>query len=219
MDIGTKLQKARLQAKLTQEQVAEALGVSRQTISNWENEKTYPDIISVIKLSDLYAVSLDHLLKEEQPMSNYIDYLEESTNVVKSKNKLSRQLIIITYLVIWAFSLIFFWFFTSGSDAMGYSLMFLWILLPVTTFVLSLLIGKGDHWGRYKWISSLIFGLMYMLAEYGTFSAANMVSFDKFNLPSLGMIPAGAIISLLGIGLGTVIRKFRSRQKTNSSTY
>ena len=212
MDIGTKLQKARLQAKLTQEQVAESLGVSRQTISNWENEKTYPDIINVIKMSDLYAVSLDHLLKEEQPMSNYIDYLEESTNVVKSKNKLSRQLIIITYLVIWAFSLIFFWFFTSGSDAMGYSLMFLWILLPVTTFILSLLIGKGDHWRRYKWISPLIFGLMYMLAEYGTFSAANMVSFDKFNLPSLGMIPVGAIISLLGIGLGTGIRKLRSHQ-------
>ena len=212
MDIGTKLQKARLQAKLTQEQVAESLGVSRQTISNWENEKTYPDIINVIKMSDLYAVSLDHLLKEEQPMSNYIDYLEESTNVVKSKNKLSRQLIIITYLVIWAFSLIFFWFFTSGSDAMGYSLMFLAILLPVTTFILSLLIGKGDHWGGYKWISPLIFGLMYMLAEYGTFSAANMVSFDKFNLPSLGMIPVGAIISLLGIGLGTGIRKLRSHQ-------
>ena len=160
MDIGTKLQKARLQAKLTQEQVAESLGVSRQTISNWENEKTYPDIISVIKMSDLYAVSLDHLLKEEQPMSNYIDYLEESTNIVNSKNKLSRLLIIITYLVIWAFSLIFYWFFTSGSDAMGYSLIFLWILLPVTTFVLSLLIGKGDHWGRYKWISPLFFGLM-----------------------------------------------------------
>ena len=212
MDIGTKLQRARLQAKMTQEQVAESLGVSRQTISNWENEKTYPDIISVIKVSDLYAVSLDHLLKEEQPMSNYIDYLEESTNVVNSKNKLSQQLIVITYLGIWAFSLIVFWFFTSGSDAMGYSLMFLWILLPVTTFVLSLLIGKGDHWGRHKWIASLAFGTMYMLAEYGTFSAANMVSFDKFNLPSLGMIPAGAIISLLGMGLGTGIRKLRSRR-------
>ena len=214
MDIGAKLQRARLQAKLTQEQVAEALGVSRQTISNWENEKTYPDIISVIKMSDLYAVSLDHLLKEEQPMSSYIDYLEESTNVVSSKNKLSRQLIVITYLVIWAFSLIFFWFFTSGSDAMGYSLMFLWILLPVTTFILSLLIGKRDHWGRYKWVASLAFGIMYMLAEYGTFSAANMAAFNKFNLPSLGMIPAGAIISLLGMGLGAGIRHLRSRKNT-----
>ena len=48
MEIGSKLQGARANANLTQEQVAEALGVSRQTISNWENEKTYPDIVSVI---------------------------------------------------------------------------------------------------------------------------------------------------------------------------
>ena len=41
------------------EQVAEILGVSRQTISNWENEKSYPDIISVIKMSECYDVSLD----------------------------------------------------------------------------------------------------------------------------------------------------------------
>ena len=48
MEIGSKLQGARANANLTQEQVAKALGVSRQTISNWENEKTYPDIVSVI---------------------------------------------------------------------------------------------------------------------------------------------------------------------------
>ena len=51
-DIGSKIKAARLEKKLTQEQVAELLGVSRQTISNWENEKSYPDIISVIKMSE-----------------------------------------------------------------------------------------------------------------------------------------------------------------------
>ena len=64
MDIGTKIKDARSAAQLTQEQSAEALGVSRQTISNWENSKTYPDIVSIIKMSDLYGVSLDQLLKE-----------------------------------------------------------------------------------------------------------------------------------------------------------
>ena len=61
MDIGAKIKQARMEAKMTQEQVAEGLGVSRQTISNWENDKTYPDIISVIKMSDLYDISLDKL--------------------------------------------------------------------------------------------------------------------------------------------------------------
>lgn len=48
MEIGNKLKKSRLESKLTQEKVAEEIQVSRQTISNWENEKSYPDIISVI---------------------------------------------------------------------------------------------------------------------------------------------------------------------------
>lgn len=45
--------------------VAEELNVSRQTISNLENEKSYPDIFSVIELSSLYSISLDDLLKGE----------------------------------------------------------------------------------------------------------------------------------------------------------
>lgn len=85
MEIGNKLKKSRLESKLTQENVAEEIQVSRQTISNWENEKSYPDIISVIKLSDLYNVSLDELLKGDSEM---IKHLEESTNIVSSNKKL-----------------------------------------------------------------------------------------------------------------------------------
>lgn len=207
MDIGTKIANARLKAGLTQERVAEELGVSRQTISNWENEKTYPDIKSVIKMSDLYHVSLDHLLKEEVPVNEYIEYLDESTNVVNSKKKLSELILIATYLGIWAFALIIFWVFTSGSDAFGYSITVLWILLPVTTFVISFIAGKNDYWSKYKFVVSLVLGSMYMLAEYATFSAANMMAFDKINLPSISMLISGSVISLLGIGLGTMIRK------------
>ena len=99
-DIGSKIKAARLEKKLTQEQVAEILGVSRQTISNWENEKSYPDIISVIKMSDCYEVSLDYLLKGEQKMNTYYDYLEESTNVVKSNKKLTGAILLNIILMI-----------------------------------------------------------------------------------------------------------------------
>ena len=141
-DIGSKIKAARLKKKMTQEQVAELLGVSRQTISNWENEKSYPDIISVIKMSDYYEASLDYLLKGEQKMNTYYDYLEESTNVVRSNTNRNKIITMLSYLLIWAVAMIVFWFFTSGSDAMGYSLMFLWIILPITTFVVSIIIGK-----------------------------------------------------------------------------
>ena len=58
MEIGKKLKDARMKSGFTQEMVAEKINVSRQTISNWENEKSYPDIISVIELSSLYSISL-----------------------------------------------------------------------------------------------------------------------------------------------------------------
>lgn len=85
MKIGDKLKNARLDKKLTQEEVAEKLFVSRQSISNWENNKTYPDIGNVIALSDLYQISLDELLKGSD---NFMKHLEESTNIVESNKKL-----------------------------------------------------------------------------------------------------------------------------------
>ena len=85
MEIGKKLRNARTRSGFTQEKAAEEIGVARQTISNWENEKSYPDIVSVIRLSTLYSVSLDELLKGDEEM---IDHLEESTNIVNSNKKL-----------------------------------------------------------------------------------------------------------------------------------
>ena len=97
MEIGKKLKNARIEAGLTQEKAAEKNNVSRQTISNWENEKSYPDIISVIALSDLYSVSLDELLKGDQKMA---EHLEESTNVVKSNKKLTGAILLNIILMI-----------------------------------------------------------------------------------------------------------------------
>ena len=90
MEIGRKLKEVRMKSNLTQEQVAEKLFVSRQTISNWENEKSYPDIISIIRLSDLYSISLDELLKGDRKM---MEHLNESTNIVRSNRKLTGAVI------------------------------------------------------------------------------------------------------------------------------
>ena len=74
MDIGNKLLRARTKANLTQEQVAEALGVSRQTISNWENEKSYPDVNSLVLLSEVFQTSIDNLIKGD------IEIMKEKIN-------------------------------------------------------------------------------------------------------------------------------------------
>ena len=63
MEIARQIKKLRSEQGLSQEALAEKVYVSRQTISNWENEKNYPDIHSLLMLSELFGVSLDELIK------------------------------------------------------------------------------------------------------------------------------------------------------------
>lgn len=72
MQIGQKLQEARHARGLTQEAAAELVGVSRQTISNWERGKSLPDVLSVIRMSEAYDCSLDTLLKGDPQMQDKI---------------------------------------------------------------------------------------------------------------------------------------------------
>ena len=63
MDISSQIKKSRNSKNLSQEELAEKVFVTRQTISNWENEKSYPDIHSLLLLSSIFDVSLDQLIK------------------------------------------------------------------------------------------------------------------------------------------------------------
>lgn len=63
MELGKQIKKYRNNINLSQEQLAERIFVSRQTISNWENDKNYPDIKSLLLLSKVFEVSLDDLVK------------------------------------------------------------------------------------------------------------------------------------------------------------
>lgn len=148
-------------------------------------------------------------------MSNHSDYHAENTNIAKNKAKLSKIVLIATYLGIWAFALLTFWFFISTSDAMGYSLVFLWIVLPVSAFVLSLLIGKNNYWGKLKWTAPVVFGIMHMLAEYVTFSVKNMIaiSFTRINAPHFELILIGGFFSVIGLCIGNLVYHIKSNSR------
>ena len=202
MDIGGKIKKSRTDAKITQEQAAQALGISRQTISNWENERSYPDIISVLKMSDLYSVSLDYLLKGEGPMKDYLDYIEESTNTVKSKTRLSKLLLVLSYLVIWAFNIMASWRFSAGSITEAQAGGVQWLMLPAVTIILSLLIGKNNYWGKHKWLAPIGFGLMFMLSVYASYGMRESLNFNRVDLQTLSFFFIGTIASMIGLALG-----------------
>ena len=63
MEVGTQIKKYRSNMGISQEELAEKVYVSRQTVSNWETGKNYPDIHSVLLLSSVFNVSLDQLIK------------------------------------------------------------------------------------------------------------------------------------------------------------
>lgn len=83
MNLGNKIQEIRKKNKMSQEEFAEVFNVTRQTISSWENSKSYPDIETLIKLSDKFDISLDILLKEDKIMIKEID--KERKNYRKIK--------------------------------------------------------------------------------------------------------------------------------------
>ena len=87
MRIADKIKNARIQKGYTQEQVAENLLVSRQTISNWENGKSLPDIISIIKMSELYELSLDEMMKGDKAL---LKKVERDVGAVKAEKKLIK---------------------------------------------------------------------------------------------------------------------------------
>ena len=63
MELGKQIKNCRQVANLSQEELAERVYVSRQTISNWENDKSYPDVHSLVLLSEIFQISLDKLIK------------------------------------------------------------------------------------------------------------------------------------------------------------
>lgn len=65
MSLGTNISYLRKQKKLTQEQFAEKMNVTKQTVSRWESDKIIPELSKLINLSELFACRLDTLVKKE----------------------------------------------------------------------------------------------------------------------------------------------------------
>lgn len=94
MTLGEKLSKLRKEYNYTQEQLADILGVSRQSISKWESDIAYPETDKLIELGKLFDCSVDYLLKEDviekngAQASGFTEKVEEiSRKVMTDKNK------------------------------------------------------------------------------------------------------------------------------------
>jgi len=100
MELGKQLKKYRNETGLSQDALAEKVFVSRQTISNWENDKSYPDVKSLLLLSEVFHVSLDQLIKGDVEKMKQQIQTEDRNQFNKTGNIFTVLLISFIVLVI-----------------------------------------------------------------------------------------------------------------------
>lgn len=102
MELNKQLKKYRIQQKLSQENLAEKIFVSRQTISNWENGKSYPDIQNLLLLSEIFDVSLDELVKGD------VEHMKKKISNTKLKKLSNTFFVLLVILLIFPIPIAFF---------------------------------------------------------------------------------------------------------------
>lgn len=130
MNVGARIKKHREKQNISQDELALKVFVSRQTISNWETNKSYPDIKSLTMLSDIFHVTLDDFIKRD---------IEEMKKVV-SKEKIEKFNIMSYIFLVEMLILMFSAYPLFKID--GYIGAIIWAMFFVVTFVTAIIIEK-----------------------------------------------------------------------------
>lgn len=169
MEIGKQIKKYRSEMEVSQEELAERIFVSRQTISNWENDKNYPDLKSLLLLSSLFGVSLDILVKgdieqmKEEIKTEDIKYFQRSDRI---------RFILLLSTILLSFPVMVLWLWLFDFPAIPFPK----IKGSTTTF----LIIMGTSWGTFM--------LLYALTVFFARRVSKLM--NKFDIKSYREIVA-----------------------------
>ena len=105
MELGKQIKMYRQEAHLSQEELANRVYVSRQTISNWENDKSYPDVNSLVLLSEIFQISLDKLIKGDIEVMKDVIQKEE----IEKMNRYGRIYTIMLIATVVSAAPLFMW--------------------------------------------------------------------------------------------------------------
>lgn len=170
MEIGQILKEKRNEYQLTQEQLAEKIFVTNKTISNWETEKTIPDIESLIRLANLFDLSLDNLLLEESDIVKDIKQKEIAFNIQKS--------------------------YIFGAQLTN-SLLFLFLFLPAISEYF--FISSSMYIPLFLIVCSNVYTILVLEKEVKKFEGTNL-EVSKFTKISKVYFIIGIIICLFSLG-------------------
>jgi transcriptional regulator with XRE-family HTH domain len=122
MELGEQLQKLREQKNMSREELAQEMNVSRQAVYKWENNKGYPDIENLIKLSDLYNITLDELIKGDRSFQKKIVIDKKKNNI----EDLSDPGFLVGIILVFVGLFLDLGTFSAGITILGFLTMFLY---------------------------------------------------------------------------------------------
>ena len=165
MQFSDKLKQARQQHHLTQMQVGTQLHVSAKTISSCENGRSFPDISTLVSISDLYQISLDQLLREDQDIVQHYETISKQAQRYQKYFQITYFLNILLILAIWAVQI------TSSNSKQILAWLFLALVVN--------LVVMATHYPDYRtWINGTAHRLLLILLAVGLSTVLLVISFD-----------------------------------------
>ena len=205
MTLGEKIYKLRTEKNLSQGDLSEMLEVSRQSISKWENGAATPDLDKIIKLSEIFGITIDELVKNEEVSAP--EEPKDKVVIIKKESSFPPRKIIGTVLLSLSAVITFMCFAIGGLEGAlaGILLSSPLVLCAIVCFAFKKNIGLWCFWAVFFCVD------MYMRLATGTSSALVlnfqsllfMVRGGEFTRLALAFIQFAAVVSLI---LATVFR-------------
>lgn len=153
LSIGEKVKYYRLNNKMTQQELSNKINVSRKTVSSWENNRSKPDIQTIIDLSSLFHVDVNELILDNNISDNYCELVKET-----NKNNRYRLLLIYVNLITLVLGYIHF---LRIIEFNGIMIMVLIIIINLINFML---IRKVGGFNNFRYFFNLLFILCFNLS-------------------------------------------------------
>ena len=198
MSLGENLQFLRKKDNITQEQLAERLDVSRQSVSKWESDTAYPEMDKILQICDLFHVNMDDLVRKDVSLL----YVEDRTDYDNQMNTFSKMIAAGVGIILFGVSLMFLleglnqkylWFYEEYYDALGVYVkegtegVFVGVLLIFVTIAVAIFILFGMRYSGY-WKKNPNLSQFYSQAEV-----------DDFRRKFAAMITVGVTMILIDV--------------------
>jgi len=198
MILADKILYHRKKLALSQEELAEQLNVSRQSISKWEGAQSIPDMDKILKLSNLFSVSIDYLLKDEIEEAEYIDgkdngslrrvSLEDANAFIEANKKYSQNTAIGVFSCIIAPALLILSDLLFKNGSLGILMLIMMVAVAVPIFIKATLFMEP-----YKYLKEDSFEL-----EYGVDSAVKREK-EKYRNDHVKSLSLGIVLIIVSI--------------------